>query len=114
MAAKSRRLRISLSPVALAKLDEIGDWNARSYGPDHAHRYIAFLRTETAKLSTLYFAGNPVPTRPQLSYVTMRKRRRGHGHIAVYQVIGEVVYVLTYYHTAEDWQTKLKEEFAQE
>jgi plasmid stabilization system protein ParE len=110
MAAESRRLTVSLSPVALAKLDEIGDWNARTYGPDHAYRYVTFLRAETAKLATLYFAGKPVPSRSKLSYITIRKRRRGHGHIAVYQVIGEVVYVLTYYHTAQDWQTKLIEE----
>ena len=114
MAAESRRLTVSLSPVALAKLDEIGDWNARIYGPDHAHQYVAFLRAETAKLATFYFAGKPVPSRPKLIYITIRKRRRGHGHIAVYQVISDVVYVLTYYHTAQDWQTKLREEFQQE
>jgi plasmid stabilization system protein ParE len=95
-------------------LDEIGDWNARTYGPDHAHRYITFLTIETAKLSALYFTGRPVPTRPKLSYVTIRKRRRGHGHIAVYQLIGDVVYVLTYYHTAQNWQAKLREEFKQD
>lgn len=114
MAAQTRRLTVKLSTAALAKLDEIGEWNASTYSPDHAHRYVAFVKTETAKLATLYFAGKPVPTRPKFSYVTIRKRRRGHGHIAVYQLIGEVVYVLTYYHTAQDWQAKLKEEFEQE
>jgi plasmid stabilization system protein ParE len=114
MAAQSRRMTVSLSPVALAKLDEIGDWNARTFSPDHAHRYVTFLKTETAKLSTLYFAGKPVPTRPKFSYITIRKRRGGHGHIAVYQSIGEGVYVLTYYHAAQDWQAKVKEESEQE
>jgi plasmid stabilization system protein ParE len=114
MAAQSRRLTVELSTAALAKLDEIGDWNARNYNPDHAHRYVTFLKTETAKLATFYFAGKPVPTRPRFSYITIRKRRKGYGHIAVYQVISGVVYVLTYYHTAQDWQTKLKEEFRQQ
>jgi plasmid stabilization system protein ParE len=114
MAGESRRLTVSLSSVALAKLDEIGDWNARAYGADHAHSYMAFLRAETAKLTALYFAGKPVPTRPKLSYITIRKRRRSHGHIAVYQVIDDVLYVLTFYHTAQDWQAKLREEFEQE
>ncbi len=103
-------MRVSLSRAALANLDEIGDWNARTYGPDHAHRYVALLRAETARLATLYFAGKPVPTRPKLSYITIRKHRRGHGHVAVYELIGEVVYVLHYYHTAQDWQTKLNRE----
>jgi plasmid stabilization system protein ParE len=104
---------VSLSPAALADLDEIGDWNARTYGPKHAHRYVAFLRDETAKLATLSFAGKPVPTRQKLSYITIHRHPRGHGHVAIYELIGEVVYVLHYYHTAQDWQTKLKEEAEQ-
>lgn len=111
MVAQSRPLIVKLSDVALAKLDEIGDWNARAYDPDHAYRYLAFLKAETAKLSTFYFLGTPVPKRPNLSYITICKRRGGHGHLAVYELIGNVIYVLTYYHTAEDWQVKLKEEF---
>jgi len=107
-------MKVSLSPAALANLDEIGDWNARAYGPHHAHRYVAFLRAETSKLATFYFAGKPVSTRPKLSYITIRRHSRGHGHIAVYELIGEVVYVLHYYHTAQDWQAKLKEEAEQE
>jgi plasmid stabilization system protein ParE len=114
MVAKSRRLTVSLSPAALADLDEIGEWNARTYGPDRAHRYVAFLRAETAKLAFLYFAGKPVPTRPKLNFIIIRRHRRGHGHVAVYELIGEVVYVLHYYHTAQNWQTKLKEEAEQE
>jgi plasmid stabilization system protein ParE len=114
MAAQSRTLTVKLSTEALAKLDEIGDWNARAYDPDHAHRYVAFLKAQTARLSTLYFMGRPVPARPSLSYITIRKRRKGHGHIAVYELIGDIIYVLTYYHTAQDWQAKLMEEFKQE
>jgi hypothetical protein len=37
-------MTVSLSPEAIAGLDEIGDWNAGNYTPDHARRYIAFLR----------------------------------------------------------------------
>jgi plasmid stabilization system protein ParE len=114
MVAKTRRMRVSFSPAALASLDEIWDWNARTYGPAHAHRYITFLRAATAKLATLYFVGKPVPTRPKLSYITIRRHRRGHGHVAVYELIAEVVYVLRYYHTAQDWQTKMKNEAEQE
>jgi plasmid stabilization system protein ParE len=113
MVAQSRTLVVKLSSEALAKLDEIGDWNARTYDPDHAYRYVAFLKAETAKLSTLYFVGKPVPTRPKLSYITIRKRRAGHGHIAVYELIGDLIYILTYYHTAENWQEKLNDQFKQ-
>jgi plasmid stabilization system protein ParE len=101
---------VSLSPAAIARLAEIGAWNARTYWADLAHFYVAFLRAETAKLATLHLTGKPVPSRPKLKYTTIRKRRRGHGHVAVNELIGTVVYVLNYYHTAQDWQTKLAEE----
>jgi plasmid stabilization system protein ParE len=110
MAAKPRGLTVSLSPAALDSLNLIWGWNAETYGDRHADRYIAFLRAETGKLSYLYFVGKPVPTRPNLSYITIRKRRGGHGHVAVYELIGAIVYVLDYYHTAQNWQARLREE----
>jgi plasmid stabilization system protein ParE len=108
MAAKKRRLRVELSPAAVSSLEEIGEWNARAYGLDHARRYIAFVIDQTEKLRTLHFAGKPVPTRPNLAYVIIRRNRKGHGHVAVYQVLGDLVMVLNYYHTAQDWQARLK------
>jgi plasmid stabilization system protein ParE len=107
MVAGSPGLTVTLTPEALAALDRIWEWNARTYSDEHADRYIAFVRKETAKLSRLHFAGKPVSTRPSLSYITIRKRRGGHGHVAVYQVIGDVVLILNYYHTAQDWPSKL-------
>jgi plasmid stabilization system protein ParE len=109
MAAKSRGLTVSLSPSALASLNQIWDWNAQIHGADHANRYLTFLRTETAKLSHLHFAGKRVPTRHNLSYIIIQRRRGAHGHVAVYELIGKVVHILNYYHTAQDWQTKLRE-----
>lgn len=100
-------MKISLSPAAIATLDRIRDWNAQTHGTERADRYIDFLLAETAKLERLSFAGKPVPARPALSYVTIKKRRGGHGHVAVYELIGETVYILNYYHTAQDWQNKL-------
>ena len=111
MVAQSSPLRVELSASALAKLDEIGDWNAQTYGAEHAHEYVSFLKAETAKLSTLYFLGKRVPNRSNLHYIVIRKRRRGHGHIAVFELIGDVIYVITYYHTAQDWQNRLRQEF---
>jgi hypothetical protein len=34
-----------------------------------------------------------------------------HGHIAVFELIGGVIHVLNFYHTARDWQNKLAENF---
>lgn len=111
MADESRNLSVSLSPAALSTLDEIWGWNAQNYGVVHANQYIAFLLAETDKLRSVYFTGKPVPTLPRLSYIVIRRRRKGHGHLAVYELIGDVIHVLQFYHTAQDWQTELASEF---
>jgi plasmid stabilization system protein ParE len=106
--AAAGELKVLLSARALAALDGIWEWNARRYSVEHAERYIAFLRGATQKLSTSHGSGRPVPNRPHLRYVALRPRRRkGHGHIAVYEVMGDAVYVLDYFHTAQDWQGRL-------
>jgi hypothetical protein len=40
----------------------------------------------------------------------IRRHRKGHGHVAVYELIGDVIHVLNFYHTAQDWQNKLADE----
>lgn len=110
MARETRNLTIAYSAEALATLDEIWDWNAREYGPEHASKYVAFLRTQTNKLTSAYFKGKAVPTVPRLSYILVKRKRKGHGHLAVYELIGDVIHVLQYYHTAQDWQNKIAAE----
>jgi plasmid stabilization system protein ParE len=61
MAGETRILSVSISPAARRSLDEIWEWNASTYGDEHADRYIAFLLDETAKLATDYFRGKPIP-----------------------------------------------------
>ena len=69
MAEKARHLTVELSTAALHDLDEIWDWNADHYSLEHADAYIAFLRTQTDMLSTLYFMGKSVPSMPHLSFI---------------------------------------------
>lgn len=107
MAGEPGNLTVSLSPAAWQALDEIWNWNLRQYGREHADGYIAFLLDETNKLSTAYSSGRAVPTLRSLSYIVIRRRRKGHGHLAVYELAGEVINVLNFYHTAQDWQGKL-------
>lgn len=111
MACQPPGLKVVLSPDALRALDEIWEWNASHYGIDHADRYVAFLLAETNKLAASFFRGKAVPTLPTLSYIVIRRRRKGHGHLAVYERVGDVINVLQYFHTAQDWQTKMADEF---
>lgn len=107
MAGKPPRLTVSVSRKAQRDLDEIWDYNARSYrSADHADAYLAFLEGEVRKLETDYLAGKPVPDRQGLQYVILRKGR-GHGHLVVYEVVGDKVEVLGFFHTRQDWQSRM-------
>lgn len=103
MAQKRHRLNLSYSDAALKSLDQIWDWNAANYGPAHADQYVGFLRSAVDRLATEYAVGRPVPNRPALKYISIRRRRKGHGHVAVYRVTADAVHVLDFFHTAQDW-----------
>src|SRR5437867_3393149 len=107
MMGEAPKLPVFLSRHALATLDQIWAWNAERYNPEHADRYLAFLRSEAEKLATDYLAGKAVPTRPAMRYITIQRRRKGHGHVAVYEVIADAVHVLDFFHTAQDWPRRL-------
>jgi plasmid stabilization system protein ParE len=96
------------APEALTNLDEIWDWNAERSGRVNTDLYVEFLRKRTDRLSTHYASGKPVPTNPTLIYRVIQKRKKRHGHIVVYEVNDDdVVRILRYFHTAQDWQNKL-------
>jgi plasmid stabilization system protein ParE len=108
MASKPPGMIVDYTPEALANLDEIWDWNAERYGNVHADTYLEFLRNRTDRLSADHASGKSVPAHPKLRYRVIQKRKKGHGHIVVYEASDDnVVRVLRYFHTAQDWQNKL-------
>ena len=109
MASEERKLKVQLTDQATSSLEAIWDWNARQYGISHADAYVLFLRTETERLSTEYGLGRDVHLRTTLKYIVIKKSdsRSSYGHIAVYRVKGEIVEIIDYFHTAQDWQNKL-------
>lgn len=100
-------MTLLFSPESLRSLDAIWLWNAEQHGPDHADHYLAFLLSETRRLITSPLVGSVVPLRPALRYLLLRRRKRGHGHVIVYQIAGQTIRVLDYFHTAQDWQQKV-------
>ena len=99
MAPRSPRLTLVVTPAAARDLSGIWDYNAEVYGPDHADRYLEFLDGRTRQLETDPTKGKPVPERPDLRYLIIR-RRRGAGHVAVYRVRDQTVEIGRYFHTA--------------
>ncbi len=107
MARKPSRLTVSISQSAQRDLERIWDYNVDLYGSaDHADAYLAFLEDETARLQTNYHLGRPVPQRDGLQHVNIRKGR-GHGYVVIYEVTGEVVVILRYFHSRRDWLDKI-------
>jgi plasmid stabilization system protein ParE len=75
---------------------------------NHAASYVDFLRTRTDRLSADFALGRPVPTNPRFLYRVIQKRTKRHGHIVVYEVTEtELIRILRYFHTAQDWQKAL-------
>lgn len=107
MARKSSRLTVLVTRAAQRDLDEIWEYNAERYSPDHADDYGTFLERKTQDLTTRYREGRAVPGRPEYQFLTFRKGR-GHCHVAIYRLNLDAVEVLRYQHTAQDWQGKAK------
>lgn len=91
---------VLFSQAALLPLDQIWLWNAEAHGRDHARTYVAFLVAEAGKLGgdsgVGHHLGRPVPNLPHLRYVVIRRRARGHGHLAVFQQIRDAIVVLQF------------------
>jgi plasmid stabilization system protein ParE len=112
MSAESRSaLPVVYAPLAIQDLDEVWSWNEKTYGPDHAARYVDFLERQIGALGENHSRGRVVASRPGLRYIQIRQGKRGHGHLAVYRVDADAVHVLHIFHTAQDWPAKLAEEY---
>lgn len=111
MASKGQpALTVIYSATALGDLDEIWDWNAKTHGPGHAAQYIEFLEQHINALSRDYGTGQVVSARPDLRYLIIRRKNRGHGHVAVYRFDDHTVSILHVFHTAQDWRNKVSGE----
>jgi len=108
MAQRSRRLNLKLSDYVNPRLAEIWRWNADKYGEAHATTFVEFLKAETLALTTTYQKGRQISHYPSWRYLTIKKRAKGHGYIVVYEIQPTDVFVLYYFHTAQNWEAKLR------
>ncbi len=111
MGGNPKPLTVIYSPTALRDLDEIWEWNSHQYGPNRANGYIRFLTDQISKISENSDLGRPVNTRPDLRFLTMKIRPRGHGHVAVFRVDNslETVVIAHIFHTRQNWEDSIFE-----
>ena len=107
MAPSERALTVIFSQIAIDELQAIWQWNAKNYGPLHANAYDLFLRRRIADLARGYDRGRGITGHPELRYLLIRRKAKGHGHLAVYRVDDRAVNVLHVFHTAQDWSEQI-------
>jgi plasmid stabilization system protein ParE len=107
MASPELTLTVVLSPTAIDELHAIWLWNAVRYSTRHADEYVRYLKGQIDELARRYSHGTPVSSRPDLRYIVIRRKPKGHAHLAAYRVAGNAVNVLHVFHSARDWQAKL-------
>ncbi len=100
-------MTVILSPTAVGELYAIWEWNAEHYSPSHADAYVGYLKHRIGHLAKMHAKGKPVSIRPDLRYILVRRKSKGHGHLVVYRVQGQEVHVLHIFHTSQDWQAAL-------
>ena len=111
MAAPKKLTRtVILSPAVVGELHDIWQWNAEHYSPAHADAYLRFLKRRIYGLNRHCRKGQTVSVRPDLHYILIRRKTKGHGHVAVYRFDDQEVHVLHVFHTAQDWPSRLSEE----
>ncbi|MBS0209742.1 MAG: type II toxin-antitoxin system RelE/ParE family toxin [Planctomycetes bacterium] len=109
MATPKPPLSVVRSPTALNELHGIWRWNVERYGLAHADVYVALLERAIDVLGEAYNRGRPVAGRPDLRYIIVRRKAKGHGHVVAYRVDEQHVNILHVFHTAQNWQEHLAE-----
>jgi plasmid stabilization system protein ParE len=99
---------VDYTPESLSDLREIWNWNAKRHGKVHADKYVEFLQDPTDRLETDFARGRSVASHPELRYQLLRQRRSGHRHVVIYELFPWGVRILRFFHSAQDWSTRLK------
>jgi len=110
MRRSNRRLPIVYADDALREIDEIADWNEKTYNRTHAREYVRFLVSHIDKLAKDFEKGTRVSMRPDLRYIRIQKRSKAYGHVAVYVFDDRAVTIIHVFHSSQDWERRLEEE----
>jgi plasmid stabilization system protein ParE len=113
MDARQQPLTVIYAPSARIELNEIWDYNERTYNSEHAAAYVDFLLDRIDALAINYAKGRTVEEFPGLQAMTLKRSSRGYAHIVIYRVDldAQVVRILHIYHTAQDVAGRLRQEF---
>jgi len=74
-----------------------------------ANSYLEFLQSCIENLGTDYEKGRGVTNSPELRHIVIKKRSKGDGHIAVYEIdlANARIKVHFIFHTKQDWESRI-------
>jgi len=101
------KVKIELARKADIDMTEIWIDNAERYSVDHADKYSHFLVESLQELAKNLALSGPVDEFPSLRSFTMKRRARGHGHIAFFEIHDDTIMVVRVLHTAMDFVSHL-------
>lgn len=105
-------MKVIRAAAVARELSAIWRYNARTYNPQHANDYEDSLVRDIDALEYEPTLGRPLEGHPGLRSLTLKRSLQGHGHIVIYRVdeAAQTIRVLHVYHTAQDWQGRLRRE----
>ena len=105
-------MTIIYAPTTRGDLNNIWEYNNKTYGRDHAAAYIDFLQDGIDSLATSPDQGRTVENFPDLKSLMLKRSQRGEGHVVIYRVdqAKQVIRILHIYHTSQDIQGRLTKE----
>ena len=75
------------------------------YGERHAHEYVEFLRGQVRMLARSLNPGKSIDGEDR--YAILQKKARKYGHVVVFSIREDTLFVSHFYHTSQDWQNNL-------
>ena len=96
---------VTFSQRALARLEEIYDWNCEQYRPAWAQSYVVWLTTEVENIEHAPRRLRAIGERDDLLFATFKRsnKKHSHGYVVIYRRTEAMLVVLDIFHTAQDW-----------
>ena len=107
---RKEELPIQYSRKAIFEIDKIWSWNEKTYDSIHDSSYVLFLLREAERQCRKKDAGQPVEGHPDWRHLFVRQSNKGHGYIVVFRKTAQLIEILHFYHSAQDWPQRLKDE----
>ena len=108
MARTKRGLTLQYTERAELELFDIWEWTAGKFGFKQADRYRRFLLNQTESIAREFPKSvRKLPGTYSFASLKYSEKRAAAGHIVVFEKRRDTLVVVHYFHTSQDWESKL-------